>query len=108
MEHELTWVRRSRVYADRLADRPWPDIFRQRAKGAILAFFLLATPMAATAQERPGPAADHGSGGDHSAMRRERCDVRGNPPRRNRHRRLSLSRRWSYADHARLARRHMK
>src|SRR5687768_11641107 len=58
MEHEWTWIRRSRLYADRLVDRPWPGILRQRAKGAIFAFFLLATPMAATAQDRPGPAAE--------------------------------------------------
>ena len=39
-------------------------IFRQRAKGAIFAFFLLTTPMAdlAAAQDRPGPAAELAAG----------------------------------------------
>src|SRR4249920_834673 len=45
-----------------VGDRPWPGIFRQRAKGAIFAFFWLATPMVATAQDRPGPAAELAAG----------------------------------------------
>jgi hypothetical protein len=47
-----------------VADRLWPDIFGQRAKGAIFAFFLLAAPMAhlAVAQDRPGPTVDLAAG----------------------------------------------
>jgi len=47
-----------------LADPPWPAIFRPYARAAILAFFLLATPMAdlAAAQDRPGPAAELAAG----------------------------------------------
>lgn len=39
-------------------------IFRQRAKGTIFVFALLAAPMAdlATAQDRPGPAAEFAAG----------------------------------------------
>ncbi len=47
-----------------VADWPWPGIFKQRAKGAIFAFVLLTTSMAdlATAQGRPGPAAELAAG----------------------------------------------
>ena len=37
-------------------------VFRQRAKRAIFVFVLLATPIAATAQDRPGPAAELAAG----------------------------------------------
>lgn len=47
-----------------VADWPWPGISKQCAKGAIFAFALLTTPMAdlATAQDRPGPAAELAAG----------------------------------------------
>ena len=47
-----------------VADWPWPAIFKQRAKGAIFGFVLLTAPMAdlATAQDRPGLAAELAAG----------------------------------------------
>jgi hypothetical protein len=47
-----------------VADWPWPGIFKQRAKRAIFAFVLLTIPTAglATAQDRPGPAAEFAAG----------------------------------------------